>query len=81
MRRSPRDAFLQSCQSGILKPASAVPVPAIPTAAAVAAVIFANVRRVIVSLPMHPPFLWRACVARRLLLRFAASRPSRLPPL
>lgn len=64
-----------------LDSASAVPVPAIPTAATVAAVIFANVRRVIVSLPMHPPFLWRACVARRLLLRFAASRRGRLPPL
>ena len=64
-----------------LDSASAVPAPAIPTAAAVAAVIFANVRHVIVSLPMHPPFLWRACVVRRLLLRFAASRPSRLPPL
>ena len=44
-----------------LDSASAVPVPAIPTAVAVAAVIFANVRRVIVSLPMHPPFLWRDC--------------------
>lgn len=64
-----------------LDSASAVPVPAIPTAAAVAAAIFANVRRVIVSLPMHPPFLWRdcfravsSCGSRPLVL--AACRPS-----
>ena len=48
---------------------------ATPTAAAVAAAIFANVRRVIVSLPMHPPFL-RRLARRHLLCGRTASQPS-----
>ena len=48
---------------------------AMPTAAAVAAAIFANVRRVIVSLPMHPPFL-RRLEGRHLLCGRTASQPS-----